>query len=118
MANVSITKELLQSAAGARQIYYAYLDEQKRLADKQTVHLKRKALSEELHDLKKKRAAIEADISALETSADKYAEKAEQTGNLTFISKSNSFRRTVKEKKASLVTVERQMDEKLAEMKK
>lgn len=118
VTKVKITKELLQSAAGARQKYHAYLDEQKRVAEKQAVDLKRKALSDELHDLKKKRATIEADICALETSADKYAEKAEKTGNLTFISKSNSFRRTIKEKKASLVTVERQIDEKLAEMKK
>ncbi|CAB1416831.1 unnamed protein product [Pleuronectes platessa] len=42
---------------------------------------------------------MEADISALEKSADQYAEKAEATSQLTFITKSNSFRRNAKEKK-------------------
>lgn len=118
VTKVNITKELLMSAAGARQKYHAYLDEQKRVTEKKTVDLKRKALNDELHDLKKKRATIEADICALEKSADEYAEKAETTNKLTFIAKSNSFWRTAKEKKESLLKIEKQIDEKLAEMKK
>lgn len=61
---------------------------------------------------------MEVDICALEKSADEYAEKAESSGNLTLISKSNSFRHTAKEKKASLLKIEKQIDEKLSEMKK
>lgn len=118
VTKVNITKELLMSAAGARQKYHAYLDEQKRVTEKKTVDLKRKALNDELHDLKKKRAIVEADICALEKSADEYAEKAETTSKLTFIAKSNSFRRTAKEKKESLLKIEKEIDEKLAEMKK
>lgn len=117
VTKVNITKELLMSAAGARQ-YHAYLDEHKRVTEKKTVDLKPKALNDELHDLKKKRATIEADICALEKSADEYAEKAETTSKLTFIAKSNSFRRTAKEKKESPLKIEKQIDEKLAEMKK
>lgn len=67
---------------------------------------------------KKKRARIEADICALEKSADEYAEKAESSGNLTLISKSKSLCHTAKQKKASLLKIEKQIDEKLSEMKK
>ena len=114
---VEITKELLLSAAGARQKYHGYLDEEKRKKERQGIDMKRKALTDELDDLKKKRARMETDISALQKSADEYAEKAEATGKLTFITKSNSFRRTAKEKKVSLLEIEKQIDAKLTEMK-
>lgn len=80
--------------------------------------LKRKAITDELDDLKKKRTRMEADISALQKSADEYAEKAEATSKLTFITKSNSFRRTAKEKKVSLLEIEKQVDAKLEEMRR
>lgn len=57
---------------GARQKYHGYLDEEKR---------KRKAFTDELEVLKKKRARMEADICALEKSVDEYAEKAESDLN-------------------------------------
>ncbi|KAK0151781.1 hypothetical protein N1851_006845 [Merluccius polli] len=115
---VEITKELLLSAAGARQKYHGYLDEEKRKKERQGIDMKRKALTDELDDLKKKRARMETDISALQKSADEYAEKAEATGKLTFITESNSFRRTAKEKKVSLLEIEKQIDAKLTEMRK
>lgn len=118
VSNVAITKELLLSAGGARQRYHRYLDEQKRVSKRDAVDLKRKELSDELQGLKKKRATIETDVFALEKSADELSEKAEKTSCLTLISKSNSFRRTAKEKRAALFNIDKQIDEKLAEMKK
>lgn len=115
---VGITKELLLSAARARQKYHEYLDEEKRKKERQGMDLKRKAITDELDDLKKKRTRMEADISALQKSADEYAEKAEATSKLTFITKSNSFRRTAKEKKVSLLEIEKQVDAKLEEMRR
>ncbi|KAJ8356663.1 hypothetical protein SKAU_G00194570 [Synaphobranchus kaupii] len=117
VTNVQLTKELLISVSGARQRYHSYLDDQKRDNGKEKSVKKRKALGDELDELKKKRARVENDIGALEKSADEYADKAESTGKLTFITKSNSLRRTAKEKKASLQDLEKQIDEKLAEMK-
>ena len=70
---------------------------------------------EELGEIKKK-ARVEA-VVALEKSADEYADKAETTTQLTFIAKSNSLRRTAKEKKERLVEIEKQIDEKLKEIK-
>lgn len=63
----------------------------RREREQQAVDLKTKALTDELEDLKKKRAWMKADICALEKSEDEYAEKAGDTSKLTFITKSNSF---------------------------
>ncbi|KAI4829007.1 hypothetical protein KUCAC02_023071 [Chaenocephalus aceratus] len=51
-------------------------------------------MKDELDELKK-RARVQNDIGALEKSADEYADKAEISGKLTFITKSNSLRRPV-----------------------
>lgn len=118
VTNVQLTKELLISVSGARQRYHSYLDDQKRANAKEKGVQKRKALADELDELKKKRARVQNDIGELEKSADEYADKAESSGKLTFITKSNSLRRTAKEKKASLQDLEKEIDEKLAEMKR
>ena len=51
---VSINKPLLLSAAGARQKYSSYLDEQNRKKTSQGVELKQKELVNELDELKRK----------------------------------------------------------------
>ncbi|KAJ4934609.1 hypothetical protein JOQ06_007395 [Pogonophryne albipinna] len=66
----------------------------------------------------RQRARVQNDIGELEKSADEYADKAESSGKLTFITKSNSLRRTAKEKKASLQDIEKEIDEKPPEMKR
>ena len=69
---------------------------------------------DELHELQKKRARVEADAKALEKAADEYASEAEATSKL--VSKSNTLCRPAKEKKASLLDIEKQIDT-LGEMK-
>ncbi len=117
VTDVQITKELLISVSGARQKYYNYLDDQKRAVEQEKRRQKRKALADELDELKRKKARAESDIAALEKSADEHAEKAESTGKLTHITKSNSLCHTAKEKRASLQDLYKQIDEKLSEMK-
>ncbi|MGH0151234.1 UNVERIFIED_CONTAM: hypothetical protein FKN15_019584 [Acipenser sinensis] len=112
--NVVITKALLMSAAGARQKYHTYLDEQKRLKENERKVLKRKSLVDKNDEIKKR---IEKDAHALEKSADEFALKAESTGKLTLIAKSNSMRRSVKDKLEQLGHVEEELDEKLKELK-
>ncbi|KAF3860136.1 hypothetical protein F7725_000391 [Dissostichus mawsoni] len=82
-----IRDRLLISVSGARQRYHSYLDDQKRANAKEKGVQKRKALADELDELKKKRARVQNDIGALEKSADEYADKAESSGKLTFITK-------------------------------
>ena len=57
--------------------------------------MKRKA---ELEELRMKTKRLISDIDALHISVKKYAEKCETTGDLTYIAKSNSLRRTADEK--------------------
>ena len=70
-----------------------------------------------MDELKVKKQRLLSDISALTKSADEMAEKAESTSNLTFLAKSNAYRRSVKDKQGLLVSVEDSMTAKLEELK-
>ena len=54
---------------------------------------KRKLLNDEIEELQKKKRCLQTDIDSLTASADEYAEEAEQTHQVSWITKSNSFRR-------------------------
>ncbi|KAJ8048247.1 hypothetical protein HOLleu_00489 [Holothuria leucospilota] len=96
--SVLVDRKLLMSAAGARQRYLAHLEDEKRKKEKETRVLKRKVADERIKELEKKKARLEDDMKAMQTSADDFAEKAENTGKLTWIAKSNSLRRSAKAK--------------------
>ena len=64
---MSLTKELLASAASARTRCRIYMDEERR---------KRKALEDELGELKKKKAVLTEVCTSLQRDADQLAEKA------------------------------------------
>ena len=102
ITNIDVTdKKLHLSASGARQRYQAYLDDQKKKAQEATQR-KRKADSVELEELKRKQQCLTKDVEALLKAADEYAEKAEKQHDLTFVAKSNSLRRSAKDKEAEL----------------
>ena len=115
---VSIIKPLLLSAAGARQKYSLYLDEQKRKKASEGVELKRKELVNELDKRKNKRRYSETDVDGLVKSADEFAQKAEDTGKLVWITKSNSLRRTAKEKEMTRKDIEDKILNVVDELKK
>ena len=117
IGNVTLNKKLLVSAASARSRYHAYLDEQREKKATEVAKLKRKAAADVLEELKKKKTRIQKDAEAMEMSADSYADKAEATGNLTFIAKSNSLRKSSKEKKEAAAALDREIDEQLQLMK-
>ena len=94
---VWINKPLPSSAVGAKQKYLSYLDKQKRKKTSEGVALKKKELVNELDVLKKKERRLETDVEGLVKSADEFAQKAEETGKLVWITKLNSLRRTAKE---------------------
>ena len=68
--------------------------------------MKQKELVDELDELKKKRRRLETDVDGLVKSADELAQKAEETGKRVWIPKSNSLRRTAKEKEKTRKDVE------------
>ena len=108
---VNITPKLLQSASAARQKYETYLSGEREKKKTQQEQRKRKATLDSIEELKDKKKKIKLDIDSLLKSADELSEKAESTGKMTFVTQSNSFRRTAKEKKESLI----ELDQKLAE---
>lgn len=117
LANVKISKPLLVSSAGARQKYLSHLEEQKRIKVSQEKMLKRKSTMEEIDLLKKKKKQFETDVEGLIKTADEFADKAENSRQLTWITKSNSLRRTAKDKMVQLKEIEKQLDGKLQQLR-
>ena len=79
--------------------------------------LKRKSKMEEIDVLKKKKRQFETDVQALLKSAAEFADRAEDSRNLTWITKSNSLRRTAKEKMEALKDIEEQLNGMLEQLK-
>ena len=115
--NVVITNSLLTSASSARHKYHAWLDEQKAKKIKVDLAQKRKGVMDEIEEIKSKKQRLEKDAEALEVSADEFALKADNTGNLTLIAKSNSLRQTAKNKRKDLCDIEQKLNDKLKEIK-
>lgn len=110
--NFVVTKGLIKSASLARQRYIHHLDEQKKNKEKEKVHAKRKAVVDEIEELKRKKTRLEKDSASLQKSADEFAQKAEDLGDLTFIAKSNCLRQSAKLKSDEIKTVNEALVEK------
>ena len=104
---------MLTYTQGARQRYIAYLDQQKESASKQKLsedsNLKRKHETDRLRELKSKRQRLATDIISLQSSADEFSEKCESTGDLSMITKANSFRRSVRQKESEIETIDKEI---------
>ena len=77
----------------------------------------RKSLLSEIEELKEKKVRTSVDIDGLIKSAENLAEKAELTGNTSFVTQSNSLRRTSKEKAKELKTLGNKLEVKLQALK-
>ena len=115
--NVPITQSSLTSCASARKRYERYLDQQRQNKKSEEENRKRKALLDEIEELKEKKRRLTEDIDSLVKSADNLAEKAESTGSISFVTQSNSLRRTSKEKTSELQNLEKKMEQKLVTLK-
>jgi len=115
--NVVFSKELLLSAASGRQRYHTALDEKRRENEATRRSDRKRSLLDEISTLKEKKRRLETDFEALKNSADSYAEKAESTGRLTLIAKSNGMRRTAREKREQIMSLEDEIENKLKQLK-
>ena len=110
--NVSITQPLLTSCSAARKRY----ERQNNKSEEGS--RKRKSLLTEIEELKEKNGVrTSVDIDGLIKSADNLAEKAELTGNISFVTQYNSLKRTSKEKAKELKTLDSKLEEKLQALK-
>ena len=98
-----INRALLASAANGHKRYVAHLEEEKRKVAESARGTKRRAMQEEINEVQKKVKVIQATVESMKGDADKLADKAESTGSLVFLMKSNASRRSAKEKEAELV---------------
>lgn len=115
--NVPLTQPLLTSCAGARKRYERYLDQQRQNKKSEEGSRKRKSLLDEIEELKEKKRRMNEDIDSLIKSADNLSEKAESTRDISFVTQSNSLRKTSKEKAEELKNLEKKMEEKLQALK-
>ncbi|KAK5894066.1 hypothetical protein CesoFtcFv8_010793 [Champsocephalus esox] len=117
---VPLAKELLASAAFARSWYRFYLDQQQKKRQSATQSLKRRAVEDELEQLKKKRKILKEVCGVLQKDADQLAEQAEgKAGSLMaqLLTKSNTLRRRHKEKRIELEQTEKEWDSKANELR-
>lgn len=114
---IPVTPKMLMNVSSAYSRYNLFLDRQKEAEIKKQHGLKRKGVSEEIEELKKKKRALSSDIDALMMAADSYALKAEKDRDFSLIAKSNSMRRSASDKTEEVKSVEKLLDEKLEELK-
>ena len=101
--DIKITNTMRTYVSNARQKYMTYLEDMRLLSSQ---NKKRKILtSDEIEELKNKKRCLEKDIKALIKSADEFAQKAEENNDLSSICKSNSLRRSAKEKEEKLFEI-------------
>jgi hypothetical protein len=114
---VNITKKMMISVRSARSRYHQYLADIKEGEVKERAQMKRKAELEVIEELRMKTKRLKSDIDALHVGVKKYADKCETTGDLTYIAKSNSLRRTADEKEEELKKVNEELDAKIEKYK-
>ena len=74
---------------------------QKKKAEAEQSDKKRKAVSDQIEELKKKKVRLQQDISSLEASAETLLTKAETKHAIKYVTEVNSLRRTVKKSRGS-----------------
>ena len=114
---VNITKQMMISVRNARSRYRQYLADIKEGEVKERAQMKRKAELEAIEELRMKTKRLKSDIDALHVGVKKNANKCETTGDLTYIAKSNSLRRTADEKEEELKKVNEELDAKIEKYK-
>ena len=60
---------------------------------------------------------LETDVRALLKTVNEFADRAEDSRNLTWVAKSNSLRRSAMEKRAALKGIDEQLDGQLQQLK-
>ena len=94
LMNVDIyNKQLHVSSSTARQRYFTYLDDQKKMTEDEGKSRKRKAIADEVDDLKSKKQKLWIDKDSLTAAADDFADQAEKQHKLTVIGKSNAIKK-------------------------
>lgn len=114
--SIPITKDLRKSVSAARNRYNAHMEAQKKEKLEEFRQSKRRLVEDELDSMRQKKKKLEAVIADLTASADRYAERAEASNDITFIVKSNSLRKTAKSKVGELADITQLIQEKTQQL--
>ncbi|GBL83019.1 hypothetical protein AVEN_165255-1 [Araneus ventricosus] len=95
--STNVTKEMRRFVSSSRQKYILHLEEQLKIENQKNSENSRKR-KVELNRLKSKKTCLQADITAMENSAEKLSSKAEFSKNITLFIKANALQRDIKEK--------------------
>ena len=117
LKGVTLTPELLKSAASARSRYVAYLDQQD--MEKESLSKKRKSeeIMQELEKMRKRQKGIEQDIKALEKSSEEAAIRAETSRNISYLTKFTNDRKRMKEKEEQLGDLVKEIEKKSKQLR-
>lgn len=100
ISQIVMTPALQTLVRGARSKYQEYGNtENKEKARKDDITAKKKTKEEELTTTQEKRRRLETDCRSMEMDADKLAEQAENTSNLTRLATSNALQHGAKNKR-------------------
>ena len=108
-------RELLLVASSDRNTTCSLKNQRKKTEAEQS-DKKRKAVSDQIEELKKKKARLQQDMRSLQASADTLLMKAETKHGIKYVTEANSLCHTVKEKAEEVKTVELQLDELLLQL--
>lgn len=93
------------------------METQKEIKSNQNKGVKRKLIEEEIDYLEQKRCCLQKDIVDHEKEADELAQKGEAKRDICFFIKSNSLRKTIKEKNSTVDEIAIQITAKKADLK-
>ena len=97
-----ISNDLLKSCKLGHSRYVQVLDKQKEVQVVDNKSLKRKLIQEEITEIKRKKLLVEEPIKAMDGDVENLCVQTKEKGDLTLLSKANTFRRASKEKKENV----------------
>ena len=100
--NIKITREMIKSVKASRQRYSIHLEEKFKVNSKNEKELKRKVVSEEIEQVRKRKRHLQSSIDELLKDADEMAQKAQDTENFKTLERSNNLRKADRLKKAEI----------------
>ena len=100
--NINVTRDMIKSVAAARAQYVEFLNENKKAKKESEKDLKRKVISCEIEEVRKKKLRVQSSIDELIKDADELALKAQETNSFQALGRSNDLRRLAKSKKEDI----------------
>lgn len=107
---VQIDNDLRSAAKNSSKMFKRELSEQKKRKDQEELDNANKAVNDDILQLKSKRNRLLNDAEAMKKSVDSFMIRAEKEQNLTYVTKANSYKRTIQEMEQEEKDIQVQID--------